>query len=67
MKASRCACNSINVTQYTSAQSFLFIFKQGYMFRLKVTHLQALTTFSVTRCFAHFGIPQCLQLWNMSS
>jgi hypothetical protein len=22
MKASRCACNSINVTQYTSAQSF---------------------------------------------
>ena len=40
---------SINVTQYTSAQSF-FILKQGYMFRLKVSHLQALTTFSVTRC-----------------
>ena len=65
MKASRCACNSINITQYTSAQSVFL--KQGYMFRLKVSHLQALTTFSVTRCFAHFGIPYCLQLWNTSS
>ena len=27
MKASRCACNSINVTQYTSAQSVLFLGK----------------------------------------
>ena len=27
MKALRCACNSINVTQYTSAQSFLFLSK----------------------------------------
>ena len=27
MKASRCTCNSINVTQYTSAQSFLFLSK----------------------------------------
>jgi len=50
-------CNSINVTQYMSAQPFLVLIKQGYMFRLKVSHLQALTTFSVTRCFAHFGIP----------
>jgi len=39
---------SINVTQYTSTQSFLFL-KQRYMFRLKVSHLQAFTTFSVTR------------------
>ena len=36
-------CNSINVTQYTSAK--FFILKQGYMFRLEVSHLQALTTF----------------------
>jgi len=27
MKASRCACNSINVTQYTSAHYFLFLSK----------------------------------------
>jgi len=27
MKASRCACKSVNVTQYTSAQSFLFLGK----------------------------------------
>jgi len=27
MKASRCACNSINVTQYTPAQSLLFLSK----------------------------------------
>ena len=44
MKASRCACNPINVTQYTSAPSILFL--SGYMFRLKVSHLQAHTTAS---------------------
>jgi hypothetical protein len=55
----------INVTQiYVS--TVYFILKQGYMFRLEVSHLQAPTTFFVTRCFAHFGIPQCLQLWNTS-
>ena len=32
---------------------FLIILKQCYMFRLKASHLQALTTFSVTRYFAH--------------
>ena len=47
---------TINVTQiYVS--TIYFILKQGYMFRLKVSHLQALTTFFVTRCFANFGIP----------
>ena len=55
------------LTLHSVRQHNLFILKQGYMFRLKVSHLQALTTFSVTRCFAHFGIPQCLQLWNTSS
>ena len=36
---------SINVTQiYVS--TIYFIVKQGYMFRLNVSHLQALTTFS---------------------
>jgi len=39
--------DAINVTQYTSTQSFFFILKQGYMFRLKVSHLQTLTTFSL--------------------
>jgi len=48
MKASRCACNSINVTQYPSAQSFL-IYKQGYMFRLNVSHLQDHTRLSLTK------------------
>jgi len=57
MKASRRACNSINVTRiYVS--TIYFILKQGYMFRLKVSHLQALTTFFVTRCFAHYRIPK---------
>jgi len=51
-------------TVYVS--TIYFILKQGYMFRLKVSHLQVLTTFFVTRCFAHFGIPQCLQLWDTS-
>jgi len=46
--------NSINVTQYTSAQSF-FIIKQGYMFRLKVSHLQALTTFSLPDALPTLG------------
>ena len=57
MKALRCACNLINVTQYTSTQSF-FILKQGYMFRLKVSHLQALTTFSLPDALPTFGIPK---------
>ena len=48
--------DTVSVTQHKSAQS-LFILKPGYMFRLKVSHLQALTTIFVTRCFAHFGIP----------
>jgi len=30
MKASRCACNSINVTQYTPAQTILFLSKATY-------------------------------------
>jgi len=47
MKASRCACNSINVTQiYVS--TIYFILKQGYMFRLEVSHLQALAILFVT-------------------
>ena len=54
MKASRCACNSVNVTQYMSAQSF-FILKQGYMFRLKVTHLKALATFSLPDVLTTLG------------
>jgi len=36
--------------------TIFFILKQGYMFRLKVSHLQALTKFSVTRCFTHFSV-----------
>ena len=45
---------TINVTQYTSAQSF-FILKQGYMFRLNVSHLQALTTFSLPDALLTLG------------
>ena len=56
MKALRIACNSKYATRYKSAQIF-FILKQGYMFRLKVSHLQPLTKFFVTRHFAHFGDP----------
>jgi len=54
MKALRCACNSINVTQYTSKQ-FTFILKQGYMFRLGVNHLQAITTFSLPDALPTLG------------
>ena len=54
MKASRCACNSINVTKiYVS--TIYFILKQGYMFRLKVSHLQALTTFSLPDALPTLG------------
>jgi len=47
----------IQLTLPSIRQHNLFILKQVYMFRLKVSHLQALTTFSVTRCFAHFWDP----------
>ena len=36
------------------------------MFRLKVSHLQDLTTFSLPDALPTLGIPQCLQLWNTS-
>ena len=56
MKASRCACNAICVTQiYVS--TIYFILKQGYLFRLEVSHLPGPYNIFVTRCFAHFGIP----------
>ena len=49
-------CNSIKVTQiYVS--TIYFILKQGYMFRLEVSHLQGPYNIFVTRCFAQFGIP----------
>jgi len=48
---------AIQSTLHSIRQHSLFILKQGYMFRLKVSHLQALTKFSITRCFAKFGIP----------
>jgi len=49
--------NSINVTQDTSAQSFLFLSKAFcfYMFKLKVSHLQALTTFSLPDALPTLG------------
>ena len=54
MKASRCACNSINVTQiYVS--TIHFILKQGYVFRLEVSHLQAPTTFSLPDALPTLG------------
>jgi len=57
MRASRCACNSINVIQYTSTQSFSFLstIKQGYKFRLKVSHLQAYTIFSLPDALPKVG------------
>jgi hypothetical protein len=57
-------CLKFNLRYTASVSTIYFILKQGYMFRLEVSHLQDLTTFFVTRCFAHSGIPQCLQLWN---
>ena len=36
----------LTLHRYTSAQS-IFILKQGYMFRLEVSHLQTPTTFSL--------------------
>jgi len=54
MKASRCACNSINVTQiYVS--TIYFILQQGYMFRPEVSHLQAPTTFSLPDALPTLG------------
>ena len=50
-------CLQFNYCYTVYVRTIFFILKQGCMFRLKVSHLQALTTFSVTRCFAHFGIP----------
>ena len=45
---------SINVTQYMSTQSF-FILKKGYVFRLKVSHLQAHKTFSLPDALPTLG------------
>ena len=45
---------SINVTQYTSAQSFLFLSK-ATCFDKKVSHLQALTTFSLPDALPTLG------------
>jgi len=39
MKASRSDCNSINVTQIYVSTIYV-ILKQGYMFRLEVSHHQ---------------------------
>ena len=41
MKASRCACSSVNITQIYVG-TICFILEQGYMFRPEVSHLQVL-------------------------
>jgi len=47
--------NSIKVTQiYVSI--IYFILKQGYMFRLEVSHLQGLTTFSLPDALPILGL-----------
>ena len=46
--------NPINVTQIY-VNTIYFILKQGYMFRLKVSHLQALTTFSLPDALPTLG------------
>ena len=54
MEASRCDSNSINVTQIYVGTIY-FILKQGYMFRLKVGHLQVLTTFPLPDALPTLG------------
>jgi len=46
---------AIQLTLHSIRQHNLFIIKQGYMFRLKVSHLQALTTFSLPDALPALG------------
>ena len=45
----------IELTLHSIRQHYLFILKQGYMFRLNVSHLQALTTFSLPDALPTLG------------
>jgi len=46
---------AIQLTLHSIRQHTVFIFKQGYMFRLKVSHLQVLTTYSLPDALPTLG------------
>jgi len=46
---------AIQLTLHSTSQHNFFIRKQGYMFRLKVSHIQALTTFSLPDALPTLG------------
>ena len=47
--------NTVNYPYTVYVSAIFFILKQGYMFRLKVSHLQALTTFSLLDALPNLG------------
>ena len=46
---------AIQLTLHSICQQILFILHQGYMFRLNISHLQALTTFSLSDALSTLG------------